>query len=282
MALTLLTISLAGVSAFVAGGRSGPFPLRQQVSLPGLGSTAPYTFFSGFIPAGTPPSGRGEMYFHFICAMAPEWQQMPLTIWCNRSEWLGDETLSLRNVLSLCHCLRAKMFGVRAYSLSSLSPITNAIGPNRSLAHSFSMRTPCVRRISCRVVYPHPCSTAGPGPTSHRSAKSIRLHPWGPRSAPWAMAQPARQGDRPVTHTHAVRGRIQALLRPTTRRTNHSSHRFSPSMRSRNSRSLSLASLTQGGGNPFCLSQTAISRVPSQVSTCPCLWTLGSTIPWLV
>jgi len=62
---------------------NGPFPARMAVQLPGVESLAPYKFYSGYIDAGTPPSGFGTMYFHYICAMAPDWQNMPLTIWYN-------------------------------------------------------------------------------------------------------------------------------------------------------------------------------------------------------
>ena len=46
-------------------------PARMNVSLPGVPSTAPFEYYSGFLDAGVPPSGRGTMYFHYICAMAP-------------------------------------------------------------------------------------------------------------------------------------------------------------------------------------------------------------------
>ncbi len=62
---------------------AAPPPSRQLASLPGVASTAPYTYYSGFLDAGVPPSGRGKMYFHYICAMAPNWTQMPLSIWYN-------------------------------------------------------------------------------------------------------------------------------------------------------------------------------------------------------
>ena len=58
-------------------------PARMNVSLPGVPSTAPFEYFSGFLDAGVPPSGRGTMYFHYICAMAPDWRTKPLTIWYN-------------------------------------------------------------------------------------------------------------------------------------------------------------------------------------------------------
>ena len=55
----------------------------MSVSLPGLPSTAPYEYFAGYLDAGVPPSGRGKMYFHYICAMAPNWRSKPLSIWYN-------------------------------------------------------------------------------------------------------------------------------------------------------------------------------------------------------
>jgi len=63
---------------------SGPFPARMKIeTLPGLATTEPYEYYSGFLNAGTPPSGRGTMYFHYICAMAPDWKNKPMTIWYN-------------------------------------------------------------------------------------------------------------------------------------------------------------------------------------------------------
>lgn len=53
-------------------------------NLPGLKTTGAYEYFSGFLDAGTPPSGRGKMYFHYICAMTPgNWSENPMTIWYN-------------------------------------------------------------------------------------------------------------------------------------------------------------------------------------------------------
>ena len=45
----------------------GPYPARMKATLPGV-DTAPYSYYSGFLNAGTPPSGRGTMYFHYVCA----------------------------------------------------------------------------------------------------------------------------------------------------------------------------------------------------------------------
>ena len=62
-----------------------PPPTRQLSTLPGIDvvKMAPYTYYSGYLDAGVPPSGRGKMYFHYICAMAPNWTAMPLSIWYN-------------------------------------------------------------------------------------------------------------------------------------------------------------------------------------------------------
>jgi cathepsin A (carboxypeptidase C) len=55
----------------------------MKVILPGVPDTAPYEYFSGFLDAGMPPSSRGKMYFHYICAMAPNWREMPMSLWYN-------------------------------------------------------------------------------------------------------------------------------------------------------------------------------------------------------
>ena len=47
------------------------YPARLRVdALPGIPDLAPYEYYAGFLDAGVPPSGRGKMYFHYICAMA--------------------------------------------------------------------------------------------------------------------------------------------------------------------------------------------------------------------
>eukprot|EP00931_Biecheleriopsis_adriatica_P052178 TRINITY_DN30329_c0_g1_i1.p1 TRINITY_DN30329_c0_g1~~TRINITY_DN30329_c0_g1_i1.p1 ORF type:complete len:587 (-),score=97.24 TRINITY_DN30329_c0_g1_i1:134-1858(-) len=57
---------------------------RQRVTaLPGVPDLSPYEYYSGFLDAGSPPSGRGTMFFHYICAMAPEWKKKPLMLWYN-------------------------------------------------------------------------------------------------------------------------------------------------------------------------------------------------------
>lgn len=59
-------------------------PARMSVTLPGVKTTtAPYEYYSGYLDAGTPPSGLGKMYFHYICAMSPDWKTKPLSIWYN-------------------------------------------------------------------------------------------------------------------------------------------------------------------------------------------------------
>eukprot|EP00928_Gymnodinium_smaydae_P061244 TRINITY_DN45376_c0_g1_i1.p1 TRINITY_DN45376_c0_g1~~TRINITY_DN45376_c0_g1_i1.p1 ORF type:complete len:604 (-),score=33.47 TRINITY_DN45376_c0_g1_i1:412-2223(-) len=58
-------------------------PVRIKASLPGVPDDSPYEFYSGFLNAGTPPSRKGTMFFHYICAMAPNWRAMPLTLWYN-------------------------------------------------------------------------------------------------------------------------------------------------------------------------------------------------------
>eukprot|EP00965_Chrysotila_dentata_P238195 6202352-Pleurochrysis_carterae.AAC.2 len=60
-------------------------PIRKEVHLPGVPGDSPYTYFSGYLPAGTPPSGRGELMFHYICAMSEGWESKPLTLWIEQS-----------------------------------------------------------------------------------------------------------------------------------------------------------------------------------------------------
>lgn len=62
---------------------AAPPPVRMKATLPGVASTSPYEYYSGFLDAGTPPSGRGKMYFHYICAMSPSWETQPVTLWYN-------------------------------------------------------------------------------------------------------------------------------------------------------------------------------------------------------
>ena len=76
-----LVLGAAGVD--VGYKTSAPPPARKPATLPGVKSTAPYEYYSGYLNAGTPPSGRGLMFFHYICAMAPNWKAMPLSIWYN-------------------------------------------------------------------------------------------------------------------------------------------------------------------------------------------------------
>eukprot|EP00939_MAST-03C_sp_MAST-3C-sp1_P000681 g681.t1 len=62
----------------------GPYPSRMSIdALPGLEDLGEYAYFSGYLDAGVPPSGKGKMYFHYICAMSPNWEEKPLTIWYN-------------------------------------------------------------------------------------------------------------------------------------------------------------------------------------------------------
>lgn len=71
------------LAMLVAAMSNAPPPVRMPVVLPGLNSTAPYQYFSGYLDAGVPPSGRGKMFFHYICAMSPGWEEKPLSIWYN-------------------------------------------------------------------------------------------------------------------------------------------------------------------------------------------------------
>ena len=74
-----MTLALAALAASAAA----PPPVRMKATLPGVATTSPYEYYSGFLDAGTPPSGRGKMYFHYICAMSPSWETQPVTLWYN-------------------------------------------------------------------------------------------------------------------------------------------------------------------------------------------------------
>ena len=74
--------AIAAATASIASTGAAP-PVRVKATLPGVNSTAPFEYVTGFLDAGVPPSGRGKMYFHYICAMAPDWRTKPLTIWYN-------------------------------------------------------------------------------------------------------------------------------------------------------------------------------------------------------
>jgi hypothetical protein len=59
-------------------------PKRWRIrSLPGV-PHLPNEMYTGFIDAGTPPSGRGTMYFHYWCIMsASDKSKDPLVLWYN-------------------------------------------------------------------------------------------------------------------------------------------------------------------------------------------------------
>ena len=56
-------LSMLATHLVMVAASADKFPPRMPVkSLPGLDlSSSPYEFFSGFLDAGTPPSGRGKM-----------------------------------------------------------------------------------------------------------------------------------------------------------------------------------------------------------------------------
>lgn len=54
------------------------FPTDANGDMPGG-----YQFVSGYLYAGTPPSGRGTMYTHYVCHLPPGYESKPLTLWQN-------------------------------------------------------------------------------------------------------------------------------------------------------------------------------------------------------
>eukprot|EP01065_Artemidia_motanka_P025673 TRINITY_DN30652_c0_g1_i1.p1 TRINITY_DN30652_c0_g1~~TRINITY_DN30652_c0_g1_i1.p1 ORF type:complete len:499 (+),score=176.12 TRINITY_DN30652_c0_g1_i1:75-1571(+) len=59
--------------------------LRKEVtSLPGLAGDLPSKMYTGFLPAGTPPSGNGTMYFHYWLQEAEvNASTAPVMVWYN-------------------------------------------------------------------------------------------------------------------------------------------------------------------------------------------------------
>lgn len=60
-------------------------PVKFKVtSLPGVNGTLPNDMYTGYIDAGTPPSGVGKMYFHYWCVMsAQNVSTDPVIFWYN-------------------------------------------------------------------------------------------------------------------------------------------------------------------------------------------------------
>ena len=125
-------------------------PSRMRATLPGLSSTAPYEYYSGYLDAGVPPSGRGKMYFHYICAMAPDWEHMPLSIWYNGGPG-APSTFGL-----------FQEFG--PFLLTSASLATEAYAKTKIPTPIFNPWTWANVTSLCEIDSPAPC---GPAPRAH-------------------------------------------------------------------------------------------------------------------
>lgn len=57
-------MSLVQMLALASAAAAPPlYPARTKVaSLPGVPNLAPYEYYTGYLDAGVPPSGRGKMY----------------------------------------------------------------------------------------------------------------------------------------------------------------------------------------------------------------------------
>merc|ERR1711971_812073 len=89
-------------------------PLRFEVTkLPGLEGPMPSRMFTGHIPAGTPPSGQGEMYFHYwLVESEHNVKEDPVLLWYNGGpgasslfgllQELGPLLLNDASYLTLC------------------------------------------------------------------------------------------------------------------------------------------------------------------------------------
>eukprot|EP01060_Flectonema_neradi_P009347 TRINITY_DN1666_c1_g1_i1.p1 TRINITY_DN1666_c1_g1~~TRINITY_DN1666_c1_g1_i1.p1 ORF type:complete len:519 (+),score=104.40 TRINITY_DN1666_c1_g1_i1:64-1620(+) len=79
--MKLLTAALCGLATTAFG---DDYPTRHEVtSLPGV-TTMPSKLYTGYINAGTPPSGVGSMYFHYWAAMSENNPATdPVVFWYN-------------------------------------------------------------------------------------------------------------------------------------------------------------------------------------------------------
>lgn len=69
---------------FLCADASEPEMRHEVTSLPGWSQPLPSRLFTGFVPAGPPPSGNGTMYFHYMmqeAAVQPE--SAPIVVWYN-------------------------------------------------------------------------------------------------------------------------------------------------------------------------------------------------------
>jgi len=82
MRFELMLLATCVTLSVVTGGNC-PAARQPVKSLPGVDSLRPYEFYSGYLDAGVPPSGKGHMCFHYICAMAPDWENKPVMLWYN-------------------------------------------------------------------------------------------------------------------------------------------------------------------------------------------------------
>ena len=79
--LSLLTIACVGTAALA----STPPPAKHEVtSLPGYAPELPSRQFTGYLDAGTPPSGVGTIYFHYwLVESERDPTTDPVLIWYN-------------------------------------------------------------------------------------------------------------------------------------------------------------------------------------------------------
>ena len=262
-----------------------PYPARMKASLPGVPDTGPHEYFSGFLNAGTPPSGRGTMcaaqvphkaclhsdlpharsyrqparamclrYFHYICAMAPDWKNKPVSIWYNGGPgapstyglfqefgpfMLTDQSLltddyhktgiptpiynpwTWANVTSLCEIDSPAPMGARCAQT----------GERGGAQQGRMRRTALGADASNCGRIPRVCAHR---PDTHCVSRAA--------SAPRATAPLGRRAGPAATPIRAGRGETRRRLRPTTRRTSPSLTRRSRSSRRARTRSRSWVS----------------------------------------
>eukprot|EP00936_MAST-01D_sp_MAST-1D-sp1_P002532 g2532.t1 len=77
-------LAALAVIATLASAADPPVARKEITSLPGWPGPPPMKMYSGYVDAGTPPSGKGSMYFHYIAALSEgDPAKDPVLIWYN-------------------------------------------------------------------------------------------------------------------------------------------------------------------------------------------------------
>eukprot|EP00933_Yihiella_yeosuensis_P045711 TRINITY_DN41118_c0_g1_i1.p1 TRINITY_DN41118_c0_g1~~TRINITY_DN41118_c0_g1_i1.p1 ORF type:complete len:572 (+),score=121.82 TRINITY_DN41118_c0_g1_i1:46-1761(+) len=83
--LMAATVTQAGCTEVRPSPNTYVPPAKTKItSLPGVSGKLPNEMYAGYIEAGTPPSGKGKMYFHYWCIMSARNASVdPVLFWYN-------------------------------------------------------------------------------------------------------------------------------------------------------------------------------------------------------